>query len=79
MHSRKNGRIPDLRSRGTSGGEIWKKTLPELEIYYDQSELCEDRMSVPGRTTKELYEMTYRTVKDIDPQLQFGGAGFFRT
>ncbi|MBR3187153.1 MAG: helix-turn-helix domain-containing protein [Lachnospiraceae bacterium] len=26
---------------------------------------------------EELYEMTYRTVKDIDPQLQFGGAGYF--
>ena len=26
---------------------------------------------------EELYEMTYRTVKDIDPELQFGGAGYF--
>ena len=26
---------------------------------------------------EELYEMTYRTVKEIDPYLQFGGAGYF--
>ena len=26
---------------------------------------------------EELYEMTYSTVKDIDPELQFGGAGYF--
>ena len=26
---------------------------------------------------EELYEMTYRTVKEIDPELQFGGAGYF--
>lgn len=26
---------------------------------------------------EELYEMTYRTVKEIDPDLQFGGAGYF--
>ena len=26
---------------------------------------------------EELYEMTYKTVKEVDPDLQFGGAGYF--
>lgn len=77
---------------GCAQPEKWKNLIlavvEHLEARYGQKALREWRFTtislsyvrigcLSREDYEELYEMTYRTVKDVDPQLQFGGAGYF--